>query len=105
MKIVRCFTKENESPYTQIEFTKTSSQIKNPDGSIVFKLDDIEVPKNWSQVAADIIAQKYFRRAGVPQSLKKLKKMMSRVGYGGVFQNQMRLKWVPKQALNKYSIG
>ena len=72
MKIVRCFTKENESPYTQIEFTKTSSQIKNPDGSIVFKLDDIEVPKNWSQVAADIIAQKYFRRAGVPQSLKKV---------------------------------
>ena len=46
MKIVRCFTKENESPHTQIEFTKTSSQIKNPDGSIVFKLDDIEVPKN-----------------------------------------------------------
>ena len=72
MKIVRCFTKENESPYTQIEFTKTSSQIKNPDGSIVFKLDDIEVPKNWSQVAADIIAQKYFRRAGVPQALKKV---------------------------------
>ena len=72
MKIVRCFTKENESPYAQIEFTKTSSQIKNPDGSIVFKLDDIEVPKNWSQVAADIIAQKYFRRAGVPQSLKKV---------------------------------
>ena len=72
MKIVRCFTKENESPYTQIEFTKTSSQIKNPDGSIVFKLDDVEVPKAWSQVAADIIAQKYFRRAGVPQSLKKV---------------------------------
>ncbi len=72
MKIVRCFTTENESPYTKIEFTKTSSQIKNPDGSIVFKLDNIEVPKSWSQVAADIIAQKYFRRAGVPQSLKKV---------------------------------
>lgn len=55
MKIERCFTKDNESPYKNIKFIKTSSQIKNPDGSIVFQLDDLEVPENWSQVAADII--------------------------------------------------
>ncbi|MGI9312104.1 MAG: vitamin B12-dependent ribonucleotide reductase, partial [Alphaproteobacteria bacterium] len=72
MKITRCFTKENESPYSNIKFIKTSSQIKNPDGSVVFKLDDLEVPDSWSQVAADIIAQKYFRRAGVPQETKKV---------------------------------
>jgi ribonucleoside-diphosphate reductase alpha chain len=72
MKITRCFTKENESPYSNIKFIKTSSQIKNPDGSVVFKLDDLEVPNSWSQVAADIIAQKYFRRAGVPQETKKI---------------------------------
>ncbi len=72
MKIERCFTKDNESPYKNIKFIKTSSQIKNPDGSIVFQLDDLEVPENWSQVAADIIAQKYFRRAGVPAELKKV---------------------------------
>jgi len=72
MKIERCFTKDNESPYKNIKFIKTSSQIKNPDGSIVFQLDDLEVPENWSQVAADIIAQKYFRRAGVPAKLKKV---------------------------------
>ena len=72
MKITRCFTKENESPYSNIKFIKTSSQIKNPDGSVVFKLDDLEVPDSWSQVAADIIAQKYFRRAGVPQETKKI---------------------------------
>lgn len=72
MKIERCFTKDNELPYKNIKFIKTSSQIKNPDGSIVFQLDDLEVPENWSQVAADIIAQKYFRRAGVPAKLKKV---------------------------------
>jgi ribonucleoside-diphosphate reductase alpha chain len=72
MKITRCFTKENQSPYDEIKFIKTSSQIKNPDGSVVFQLDNLEVPENWSQVAADIIAQKYFRRAGVPRETKKI---------------------------------
>tara|TARA_Y100000590_G_scaffold264185_1_gene296805 strand:+ start:10548 stop:14141 length:3594 start_codon:yes stop_codon:yes gene_type:complete len=72
MKITRCFTKENQSPYKEINFIKTSSQIKNPDGSVVFQLDDLEVPESWSQVAADIIAQKYFRRAGVPEKTRTI---------------------------------
>ncbi|MCH9024230.1 MAG: vitamin B12-dependent ribonucleotide reductase [candidate division Zixibacteria bacterium] len=71
MKINRLFTKENKSPYDGIEFTQRSSEIKNPDGSVVFKQDDIQVPDEWSQVAVDILAQKYFRRAGVPQSDEK----------------------------------
>jgi ribonucleoside-diphosphate reductase alpha chain len=71
MRINRSFTDKNESPYKDTPFRKTSSEIKNPDGSIVFQLKDLEVPEHWSQVAADIIAQKYFRRAGVPKKLKK----------------------------------
>ena len=67
MKIERYFTRQGESPYTRISFTKCSSSIKNPDGSIVFELKDIQVPEAWSQVAVDILAQKYFRKAGVPQ--------------------------------------
>ncbi len=67
MKINRYFTREGESPYCRINFVKRSSEIKNPDGSEVFKLDNVEVPESWSQVAVDILAQKYFRKAGVPQ--------------------------------------
>ena len=72
MKIERRFTKAGQDAYADIEFTTTSSEIRNPDGSIVFKLDEIEVPAGWSQVASDVIAQKYFRKAGVPARLKKV---------------------------------
>jgi len=70
MQVVRRFTRKDESPYERIEFRRTNSEIRDPDGSIVFELKDIEVPAGWSQVAADVLAQKYFRKAGVPQALK-----------------------------------
>ena len=72
MRIERHFTKKGQSPYANIEFRSASSEIRNPDGSVVFKLDDMEVPTAWSQVACDVIAQKYFRKAGVPAALKKV---------------------------------
>ncbi len=72
MRIERRYTEENKSAYEGIEFRKATSEIRNPDGSIVFKLKDIDVPVAWSQVAGDIIAQKYFRKAGVPAVLKKV---------------------------------
>ena len=73
MRIQRRFTNEGESPYTAIEFRTTSSEIRNPDGSVVFSAADIEVPAAWTQVACDILAQKYFRKAGVPARLKPVK--------------------------------
>ena len=72
MRIERRFTKPGQSPYAEIPFRKATSEIKNPDGSIVFRLADIDVPEQFSQVAADILAQKYFRKAGVPARLKKV---------------------------------
>ena len=72
MRIERRFTKPGQSAYAEIEFRKATSEIKNPDGSIVFRLADIDVPAQFSQVAADILAQKYFRKAGVPARLKKV---------------------------------
>ncbi|KAA3633627.1 MAG: vitamin B12-dependent ribonucleotide reductase [Calditrichaeota bacterium] len=66
MKIQRFFTREGESPYSRINFVKRKSEIKNQDGSTVFLHDDINVPETWSQVAVDILAQKYFRKAGIP---------------------------------------
>jgi ribonucleoside-diphosphate reductase alpha chain len=71
MRIERLYTKPGANPYEGLEFKTTTSEIRNPDGSVVFRLADIEVPAAWSQVACDIIAQKYFRKAGVPQRLKK----------------------------------
>ncbi len=72
MRIERHFTKAGQSPYAEIDFRKALSEIKNPDGSVVFRLDNIDVPAQFSQVAADILAQKYFRKAGVPARLKKV---------------------------------
>ena len=72
MRIERRYTKDGQSPYAAIEFRLTTSEIKNPDGSVVFKLDNVEVPEFWSQVASDVLAQKYFRKAGVPARLKKV---------------------------------
>ena len=72
MKIDRRFTDSEEDAYASIKFHKTTSEIRNPDGSVVFSLENVEVPTGWSQVAADVIAQKYFRKAGVPAALKRV---------------------------------
>src|SRR6201988_4179702 len=72
MRIERRFTKAGQSPYADIVFRLTTSEIRNPDGSIVFRADDVQVPEQWSQVASDVLAQKYFRKAGVPARLKKV---------------------------------
>ena len=72
MRFERLFTAANDEPYASIEFKTTTSEIKNPDGSIVFQAKDIDVPKDWSQVACDVLAQKYFRKAGVARCLKKV---------------------------------
>jgi ribonucleoside-diphosphate reductase alpha chain len=72
MRIERRYTKAGRSPFADIEFREATSEIKNPDGSIVFRLEKISVPSQWSPVAADILAQKYFRKAGVPARLRKI---------------------------------
>lgn len=70
MKIKRHFTKEGKSAYADFKFVKRTSEIKNIDGSSTSAMD-VTVPDKWSQVATDIIAQKYFRKAGVPQKDSK----------------------------------
>lgn len=65
LQIPRYYTKEGISPFDLFTYEKRTSAIKNPDGSTVFTMDEVEVPASWSQVATDILAQKYFRKAGV----------------------------------------
>ena len=67
LQFSRQFTKDGVSPFDMFEYDYRTSVIKNPTGEVVFQMDNVEVPKQWSQIATDILAQKYFRKAGVPQ--------------------------------------
>src|SRR5262249_43336034 len=80
MRISRRFTQEGQSPYTGIDFELRTSEIKNPDGSTVFRQEDIAVPGAWSSVASDILAQKYFRKSGVPQHGADAKPLVDKDG-------------------------
>jgi ribonucleoside-diphosphate reductase alpha chain len=73
MKIERKFTTEATGAYGAMAFGTTTSEIRNPDGKVVFRNESVEVPEGWSQVASDVLAQKYFRKAGVPAVLKRVK--------------------------------
>lgn len=67
LRFSRQFTKDGVSPFDMFEYDYRTSIIKNPSGEVVFQMDNVEVPKQWSQIATDILAQKYFRKAGVPK--------------------------------------
>ncbi len=73
MKIERHFTTESTGAYGAIGFSVTTSEIRNPDGTVVFRNEAVEVPDGWSQVASDVLAQKYFRKAGVPARMKRIR--------------------------------
>src|SRR5437763_14575948 len=68
MKITRRFSKPGQDVFASVEWEKRTSRISNPDGSVVFEMTDAEIPKQWSQLATDIMVSKYFRKAGVPQA-------------------------------------
>src|SRR5580765_8522054 len=80
MRVARRFTKEGQSPYAGIQFEQRVSEIKNPDGSTVFRQEGISVPAGWSGVATDILAQKYFRKSGVPQYAPDGKPLLDKDG-------------------------
>jgi ribonucleoside-diphosphate reductase alpha chain len=97
MQIKRLFTETNNDPLKSIEFVKRNSEIKNPNGSIVFRMEDVLVPAKWSQVATDIIAQKYFRKAGVPKLLKKIKEKDIPVWLQPSTEDKERLAELPEK--------
>src|SRR5436309_2463672 len=72
MQMPRRFTVAGQYPFAAFPFTPRTSRIVNPDGSVVFELKDLLVPEHWSQVAVDILAQKYFRKAGVPARAERV---------------------------------
>ncbi len=102
MKFKRHFTKQNEDVYKNIKFRFATSEIKNIDGSIVFKTENVEVPEFWSQVATDILAQKYFRKAGVATCLKKIEE--NKVP-SWLWKSQPNEKELAKLSKNKRYVG
>ncbi|HEX4588595.1 MAG TPA: vitamin B12-dependent ribonucleotide reductase, partial [Gemmataceae bacterium] len=72
MQIPRRYTVAGQDPFRSIPFASRTSRIVNPDGSVVFELNNLSVPESWSQVAVDVLAQKYFRRAGVPDRVDRV---------------------------------
>ena len=72
MHFERRFTTSGQDAYANIEFRSATSEIRNTDGTIVFQAENIEVPAQFSQVASDILAQKSFRKAGVPAALMRI---------------------------------
>ena len=72
MQITRRYTAEGQDPFAAFTFVPRTSRIANPDGSVVFEMKDLLAPEHWSQVAVDILAQKYFRQAGVPPQTERV---------------------------------
>src|SRR3989338_437595 len=96
LHISRRFSRPEIHPFDELEWTRRTCVIANPDGSVVFKMEDAEIPSSWSQLATDIVVSKYFRKAGVPktgsetsvrQIVKRLAHTLRRVGeeLGGYF--------------------
>lgn len=102
LKIQRRFSKEGEEVFSQFEYEYRSSTIRNPDGSVVFELTNIEVPKGWSQVATDILAQKYFRKAGVPQKDKEGKTIIDKQTDKPVLGSETSVKQVVKRLAHSW---
>jgi ribonucleoside-diphosphate reductase alpha chain len=75
MHIPRRFTAPGQDPFANIPFAPRTSRIVNPDGTIVFEMKDVMAPESWSQVAVDVLAQKYFRKAGVPSESERVQEM------------------------------
>lgn len=67
LQFQRYYTNDSKSVYDLFEYDYRTSVIRNPNGEVIFELKNVEVPAHWSQIATDILAQKYFRKAGVPQ--------------------------------------
>ena len=100
MKFERRFTTAaGQETYDKIPFRSASSEIRNPDGTVVFSAENIEVPEQYSQVATDILAQKYFRKAGVAAQLKRVEEMTCPHGYGGLYLTLRRLKSCQKTSV------
>src|SRR5438270_8864032 len=72
MHIPRKSTVDEQDALAAIKFVPRTSRIVNPDGSVVFEMRDLLAPESWSQVAVDVLAQKYFRKAGVPLQVERV---------------------------------
>ncbi len=102
LKVPRRFSKSGVDPFSQFEYEPRTSTIRNPDGSVVFSLTNIEVPKGWSQVATDILAQKYFRKAGVPLKDASGKPVLDPASGKPVYGSETSVKQIVKRLASSW---
>jgi len=105
MRLERRFTQAGKAPFEGMAFRAGDSEIRNPDGTIVFQQRGIEVPEAWSQVATDVLAQKYFRRAGVARRLKKVAEAEKLSGEPVSPETVLRLKHMIVSHHGEYEFG
>ena len=89
LNISRHFTESGKDPFDKLSWSKRDVEIRNFDGSVAFSMKDVNLPDNYSQVAANVLAQKYLRKAGVPKNSEKLRKKQFRLGFSEVFRTQI----------------
>jgi len=103
----RHYTRDEVSPFDMFDYDYRTSVIRNPNGEKVFEMTNVEVPKHWSQIATDILAQKYFRKAGVPQpdgsigretSVKQVAHRLQTAGAAGALSTVI----LPLKKIRKY---
>ena len=80
LSIQRVYTRKGDDPFASVAWARRTSRITDPNGKVIFELKDAEIPADWSQVAADIMVSKYFRKAGVPQADKDGKPVLDAQG-------------------------
>ncbi len=80
LEFARQFTREGCSPYEEIEWEIRSASITNEKGESIFRQDGVEIPKAWSQTAANIVVSKYFHgQVGTPQRERSVRQLVERV--------------------------
>lgn len=102
MKFERKYTVAGQDPFQSFEFVSRDSKITNPDGTIVQEIKGVKVPKQWSQVASDILSQKYIRKAGVPESLRKVTDDYAHVpvDQGRYYEDRPIPEWLQRNEAN-----
>jgi ribonucleoside-diphosphate reductase alpha chain len=76
----RYFTDGKVSPFDAVEWEKRTALIGNEKGVTIFKQDDVEVPRGWSQTATNIVASKYFHgKPGTSEREKSVRQLIGRV--------------------------
>ena len=80
IRIERVFSDAKCNPFDEIEWSRRTAEIADEGGNIIFKQEDVEVPKGWSQLATKVVVSKYFcGEQGTPERETSVRQLIHRV--------------------------